>query len=116
MQETLFGQARPKPPGEVLMFFQTLAGIAVLALVMAGVGGTVYKLLAPEGWIAQAFGLGMSIGAAGLLAFLCMAVFAYLTRSWLSPRRRNRLAELWVYTFAGGGLVYFAQFWLTGAL
>lgn len=95
-----------KRMSETVIFFQTLAGFAIAALVMLGVGGTVYKVAAPDGLMAQAFGQGLAGGLAATLALASLALFAWVTREWMSPRRRNRYSELFVYAFAGAGLLY----------
>jgi len=91
---------------DTVIFVQTLAGFAIAALVMLGVGGTVYKVAAPDGWMAQAFGRGLAGGLAATLALLALALFAWVTREWVSVRRRNRSSELFVYAFAAAGLLY----------
>jgi hypothetical protein len=116
MPETVIEQAKSKSGGELSAFAQTLAGFAVLALVMLGVGGTIYKLVAPGGWLAQLFGQSLGGGTAAVLAILAVAVFAWFTREWVSPQQRNRFAELWVYTCAAAGLLYVAQLWINGTL
>lgn len=116
MPDTVIESVKPKQQGgEFSSFFQTLAGFAVLALVMLGVGGTIFKLVAPGGWLAQLFGHSLGGGAAAVLALLAVSAFAWFTREWVSPRQRNRFAELWVYTCAAAGLLYLAQLWLKGA-
>ena len=91
-----------------------LAGFAVVVLVMLGIGGTIYKLISPDGWVAQAFGRSLSAGTAALGSLLLIAALAWFSRGWTSPRSRNRLSELFVYTFAAAGLVYLAQIWTKG--
>ena len=112
---SLAEQARARSP-EFTAFFETLAGFAVLALVMLGVGATIYKLVAPNGWLAQLFGHGLAGSIAAAIALLAVGAFAWFTREWATPRRRNRFADLWVYTCAGAGLLYLAQLWLKGTL
>jgi hypothetical protein len=97
---------RFKRLSDTTIFFQTLAGFAIAALVMFGVGGTVYKMIAPDGWMAQALGRGLAGGLATVLALVSLALFAWITREWLSARRRNRYSELFVYAFACTGLLY----------
>lgn len=100
---------------EVHAVAQVLYGFAVVALVMLGIGGTVYKVIAPSGWIAEAFGRSMSAGAAALGSLVLIAALAWFSRGWRSPRSRNRTAELLVYTFAAAGMLYLAQMWTKGA-
>jgi len=105
-----------KDAGDMTVFFQTLAGFAIAALVMLGVGGTVYKAVAPDGWMAQALGASVAGGLAAALALCGIGVFAWVTREWISARRRGKLSELFVYTFAAAGALYVVQLALRGAL
>jgi hypothetical protein len=98
--------SRSKPPGKTAIFFQTLAGFVITVLVILGVSGSVYKMIAPDGWMAQAFGKGLAGGMAASFGLLSLALFAWVCREWLSARRRNRYSELFVYVFAGAGAVY----------
>ncbi len=105
-----------KDSGDVSVFFQTLAGFAIAALVMLGVGGTVYKAVSPDGWMAQVLGGSVAGGLAAVLALSAIGAFAWLTREWISSRRRGRLSELFVYTFAAAGALYVVQLAARGAL
>jgi hypothetical protein len=97
---------RGKPPTKTAVIFQTLAGFVLTVLVMLGVGGSVYKMIAPDGWLAQAFGKGLAGGMAVILGLLWLALFAWISREWISARRRNRFSELFVYVFAAAGAIY----------
>jgi hypothetical protein len=99
---------RFKRMSDTTIFFQALAGFAIAALVVLGVGGTVYRMVAPDGWVAQAFGRGLAGGLAAFLALAALAGFAWVTREWVSTRHRNRFSEAFVYAFAGAGLLYVA--------
>lgn len=99
---------------EMVAVGQVVFGFAVVALVMLGIGGTIYKVISPDGWVAQAFGRSFSAGTAALGSVLLIVVLAWFSRGWTSPRTRNRFTELFVYTFAAAGLVYAAQFWTKG--
>jgi hypothetical protein len=101
---------------ELVSVGQMAYGFAVVVLVMLGIGGTIYKLISPDGWVAQAFGRSLSAGAAALGSLLMIAALAWFSRGWTSPRTRSRFTELWVYTFAAAGLVYLAQLWTKGLL
>ena len=35
------------------VMIQTLVGFAVLAFLMIGVGGTIYRIISPDGWLVQ---------------------------------------------------------------
>ena len=91
------------------VLIQTLVGFVVLALVMIGVGGTVFRLIVPEGWLVQLFGSGVTAATAALLSLLLVAVLSWFTREWVSAHQKNRLADVLLYVFAGAGVVYLAQ-------
>ena len=90
-------------------------GFVVVLLVLMGISGTIYKLIAPNGWIAQAFGRSLSAGAAALGSLLMVTALAWFSRGRGSGRTRQRYADLVVYTFAAAGVVYLAQLWLRGS-
>src|SRR5258708_40223969 len=95
---------------------QVIVGFGVVALVIVGIGGTIYKVISPEGWGSQAFGRSLSAGAASLGSLLLIAGLAWVSRGFTSPRTRNRYSDLLVYTFAAAGLFYLAQLWTKGTL
>lgn len=99
---------------ELFAAAQALAGFLILGLVLLGIGGTIYKVISPDGWVAQAFGRSISAGAAALGSLLMIVALAWFSRGWSSPRHRTRLSDVLVYGFAGAGLLYVAQFWLQG--
>lgn len=92
-----------------------ISGFGLLACLLLGISGTLYKLLAPGGWITQLFGRSTSPGIAMLFAFALVAAIAWLTREYVSPRSGNRFAGLFVYGFAAAGLVYAVRLGFTGA-
>ena len=99
---------------EVYTVSQIVIGCGVVALVVIGIGGTIYKVISPDGWVSQAFGRGLSAGAAALGSLLLIMGLAWFSRGWTSPRTRNRYSDLMVYTFAAAGLFYLAQLWTKG--
>jgi hypothetical protein len=102
---------------ETVSLAQIAAGLTVSALVMTGIAGTIYKVISPGGWIAQAFGHSVKAGFSLLVAVALLVGFAYLSRTWTpSPKRRNLTANAVVCGFAVAGLVYLLHFWATGAL
>ena len=102
---------------ETVSLFQASAGFAMTALVMTGIAGTIYKVIAPGGWIAQAFGHSVKAGFSLLVAITVLLGFFYFSRTWTpSPKHRNVTANLVVTGFAVTGVVYLAHFWLRGAL
>ena len=90
-------------------------GMVLLMLVVTGVAGTIYKVMAPDGWIAGAFGRSTSAGLAALGAVTLLVGLAWLSRNW-ALRTRNRYSDVFVYTFAAAGFLYLARFWISGAL
>ena len=94
---------------------QACLGFLVLALVLLGIGGTIYKVISPEGWVAQAFGRSLSAGAAALGSLIMIVALAWFSRGWSSPRRRTQFSDVAVYGFAAAGLVYFLEFWFRGS-
>src|SRR5262245_58512379 len=108
-------QVKHESKHEVYSAAQVIVGLAVVALVLVGIGGTIYKVISPEGWISQAFGRSLSAGAAALGSLLLIAGLAWFSRGWASPRTRNRHADLMIYTFAAAGMFYLAKLWLRGS-
>ena len=99
---------------ELLSAGQIAFGLAVVALVVLGIGGTIYKVISPDGWIAIAFGRSFSAGVAALGSLVMIGGLAWFSRGWQSPRARNRFSDLLVYTFAAAGMLYLAQLWTKG--
>ena len=88
--------------------------VTVVGLVLVGIGGTIYKVFSPEGWVTQAFGRSLSAGVAALGSLLMIVGLAWFSRGWAAPGPRNRLPDLLVVTFAAAGLLYIAQLWMKG--
>jgi protein-S-isoprenylcysteine O-methyltransferase Ste14 len=107
---------RVKPVSDTSAFFQAIAGFAVAMLVMLGVGGTVYRMLAPGGWFAHLFGRSLAGGLAAVLALLIIGLCAWLARTWISIGARNRHADLFVYGFAVAGAFYAIEIFSKGTL
>ena len=97
----------------VLQFF---GGFLLLALIMLGVGGTLYKLLAPEGWLAQLFGGSLGYLGAIVLALVGVASFAWFAQDQIAPTRRDSIGDWWVYLCGLAGLFYAAQILWRGSM
>lgn len=94
---------------------QMTVGVLLITLVLMGIGGTIYRIISPEGWIAQAFGRSASAGLVAIGSLLMVATLAWFSRDWTSAAiYRNRFSALLLYTFAAAGLLYFAQLWVGG--
>lgn len=94
---------------------QACAGFVLLVLVFTGMSGTLYKLLSPDGWIADAFGRSLSTGVAALLALFGIAFAIWINRGSQTTRLQQRAATAIVYLFAFAGMVYLVQYWMRGA-
>jgi hypothetical protein len=101
---------------ELYSIAQAFVGLGILALVLAGIGGTIYKMISPEGWLAQAFGRSLSAGAASLGSLALVGGLAWFSRSWGDVSRRTLISDFLVCGLAATGLLYLAQFWARGAL
>lgn len=101
---------------ELYSIAQAAVGLAILGLVLTGIGGTIYKVISPEGWLAQAFGRSLSAGAAALGSLALVAGLAWFSRSWGDVTRRTLVSDFLVYGFAAAGFFYLAQLWTRGAL
>jgi hypothetical protein len=102
---------------ETTSLLQAGAGAAMSLLVMAGIAGTVYKVIAPGGWVAQAFGHGAKAGLSVLIGLALLLGFFYFSRTWTpSQKHRNLTANAVVSVFAVAGFVYLARYWVTGSL
>lgn len=101
---------------EIHSFAQTLFSCILLALVLAGIGGTIYKMISPEGWLANAFGRSLSAGAAALGSMALVGGLAWFSRSLGAPNERSLLSHFLVYGFAAAGILYFVQLWTRGSL
>lgn len=99
---------------EMPVVAQVAAGFAISALVMVGISGSIYKLIAPQGWVVQAFGHSLGLGAALLAAVVGAAALVWALPSRL-PVQRARLADVVVYGFAAAGLLYLGQMLAVGS-
>ena len=99
---------------EAFALAQACLGFLILALVLLGIGGTIYKIISPEGWVAQAFGRSLSAGVAALGSLIMVVALAWFSRG-SSPRRRTQFADIAVYGFAAAGLLYVVQLWIRGS-
>lgn len=100
---------------EVFAIAQVAVGLVVAALVLTGIGGTIYKIISPSGWIALAFGRSLSAGVAALGSLFMIVTLAWFSRGWSSPSHRSRFSDLLVYGFAVAGFLYLTRFWAQGS-
>jgi len=88
---------------------QVAAGFVISALVLVGISGSIYRLVAPQGWFVQAFGHSFGLGAALLAAMLGAAAVVWALPGWM-PAQRGRISDAVVYGFAAAGLLYLGQY------
>jgi hypothetical protein len=100
---------------EFVSLREAALGLVFILLVLAGIGGTIYKVISPNGWIAHAFGRSFSAGAAALGSLLMITALAWFSRGRGTGRTRHRFSDLFVYTFAAAGALYLAQLWMKGS-
>ena len=101
---------------ELYSFAHTFWSCVLLTLVLGGIGGTIYKVISPEGWIANAFGRSLSAGAAALGSMALVGGLAWFSRSWGDPTNRTLVWHFLIWSFASAGLLYLAQLWTRGSL
>ncbi|HEU4350932.1 MAG TPA: hypothetical protein VFR66_03570 [Burkholderiales bacterium] len=87
----------------------------MLALVLGGIGGTIYKVTSPDGWIAQAVGRSLSAGVAALGSMGLVGALAWFARAWGDPER-GLVSYFVLYAFAAAGTLYLLQLWTKGTL
>jgi hypothetical protein len=96
---------------------QVGARLVMVVLAMTGIAGTIYKMVAPGGWVAHVFGESFKAGSSLVLAIAMLVGFAYMSRTWTaSGNRRNFTSNLVVGLSALAGFVYLSRLWATGTL
>jgi hypothetical protein len=91
---------------------QALFGFGILIFMLVGLSGTLYKLLAPGGWLSQMFGHSISTGMAVLAGLGFIGLVAWFSQGRATTR--SHFSDVFVYGFTIAGLVYAARFWTTG--
>ena len=115
-RQSVSEQSRTANPGLIRSVLQFTGGFLLLVLIMLGVGGTIYKLIAPEGWLAQLLGGSLNYLSAIALALVGVGMFAWFTQDQIAQTRRDKVGDWWVYLFAVAGLAYAWQIFLRGTL
>jgi len=101
---------------ELNSFVNTFVSCIVLTLVLGGIGGTIYKMISPDGWLATAFGRSLSAGAAALGSMALIAGLAWFSRAWAPSGERPFFWQFVIYGFAAAGFLYMVQLWTRGTL
>jgi hypothetical protein len=89
-------------------------GLGLVALVLLGISGTIYKMVADDGVIADVFGKSPSTGFFAVGAFIAICTGAWLTGIGSTHRQRLWVSNLVVYGSALAGAVYLLRYWWTG--
>src|SRR2546428_13287217 len=74
---------------EIYALGQYLLGFVIVGLVLVGIGGTIYKVISPDGWVALAFGRSLSAGAAPPGPLILIPGAAGVSGRLNPPRARN---------------------------
>ncbi|MEO8203220.1 MAG: hypothetical protein ABI630_05110 [Betaproteobacteria bacterium] len=93
----------------------TLWGFGLVAMVLFGLCGTLYKLLAPSGWLAGLMGRGFSGGVAAVGLMVVFGVVGWIARTWTTTREQAAGANVVAYILAATGVVYSLQLWSKGS-
>jgi hypothetical protein len=109
------GMEQAKSKIELPVLAQVAGGFAISALVLVGIGGSIYRLIAPQGWVVLAFGHSFGLGAALVAAVLGAAAVVWALPGW-APTQRAHIADAVVYGFAAAGLIYLGQMLAAGSL
>jgi len=88
----------------------------MLALLLLGVCGTIYKLIAPEGWLSRLIGGSLGAGGSIMLAMTAGVVVAWAVQGRVSVTRKSLLSDWWVYLLAVFGLIYLVEIVVSGSL
>ena len=92
----------------------SLAGFGILAFVLLGICGTLYKILSADGLVAGMFDKSLSAGMVAVGSLILIGLCAWFTGTWSSPRHRQRLSNFVLYSFATAGLLFALRLWWTG--
>ena len=95
---------------EMPILAQVAAGFAISVLVLIGISGSIYRLVAPQGWFVQAFGHSFGLGAALVAAVFGAGALVSVVPGWVAPVHRARISDTLVYGFAAAGLIYLGQY------
>jgi len=95
---------------EIPILAQVAVGFVLSVLVLVGISGSIYRLVAPQGWFVQAFGHSIGLGAALVAAVMGAGALVSVAPGWVAPAHRTRISDVAVYGFAAAGLLYLGQY------
>jgi len=94
---------------ETVALGQALIAFAVVMLIMVGITGTVYRMIAPDGWIASAFNRGVISGLVAICSIGLLAGLLWFRRGAAAFAKRSNATEIIIIGFAGAGALYLLQ-------
>lgn len=96
-----------KLKSESVALAQALASLGMALLVLFGIGGTIYRMIAPGGWLARFLDSSLSPGAMTVAVVLALGLLSWIASNW---SRRSFIAEGLVMLAAFAGFIYVVQF------
>jgi len=94
--------------------FQTLIGGAIALFVVTGIGGTIYKMLSPGGWMSSSMGShGEASGIVSAIAIIASG--AWLIREWLGHSARSLVTDAVLTLAAIAGAAYTFELLTSGS-
>src|SRR5437762_11865361 len=91
---------------EIYALGQYLLGFVIVGLVLVGIGGTIYKVISPDGSVELAFGRSMSASPASLGSLITIAGMTRVSRGRNASHYLNRYSTMQVLRIAGAGSLY----------
>ena len=102
----------------MLRLLRDIGYLAILCVMVVGVGGVIYHAIGRDGWIERFFSGVMSQGVTTALVILAGVVYAgWLIRRWLIASQRHALFnDILMYGMVALGLAFIARWMLSGGL
>lgn len=96
---------------------QSIADFFFICLIALGVGGVMYKILAPDGWFHAAMGELGKVGLVHALVFLAAAALTLFLakRAMEGFNMKASLGNLIMYAWVLLGLYFGVRYFLTGS-
>ena len=94
---------------------QALVGFGIVMLVMIGITGMIYRVIAPNGWIAESFGRSLSAGLTALVTLGVIGALVWNTGPTQHGKHSTSI-ELVVLGIAAAGALFLLQAGLNSML
>jgi hypothetical protein len=117
MARQVYGRPSSKTSGLLGQLIEDVAAIALVGLVVLGIGGMAYKLFKPEGWGSSLLGYlwDKSPGLVWLAGF-SVAMVTLAGRHAVHTRARESSGNLLTYVLVALGVFFLLKLLLTGSL